>query len=186
MSFFRLFGSKKEDRSVSYSHYLEDDPDVPKVVLLPNSPKNSRSARTSQNISRAPPAVHRRGPGRIGLTYALDNILVVGACPQHITQEQQWDEVAAFLCQNHSEHYLVWCINNYYFESEIFGNQVVDVKMPVPSWNSLIAVCASIDIWLLANPNNVAVIFADEDQAAFAVVAYFLYHGFATDWYAFC
>ena len=70
--------------------------------------------------------------------------------------------VSSLLSSSHAGHYLLWSAAEESVDASLFQQQVIELAFPgfpAPPLGLLFKICTSIENWLAADPENVAVIY---------------------------
>ena len=70
--------------------------------------------------------------------------------------------VSSLLSSSHAGHYLLWSAAEESVDASLFQQQVIELSFPgfpAPPLGLLFKICTSIENWLAADPENVAVIY---------------------------
>lgn len=105
---------------------------------------------------------HHRVEGH-NFTYVCDRVVAMGfprSQPKRTT-ENRIDDLSAMLKQRHPGHFMVWNLSEEYYDYSKFDGQVQDFRFPghpAPPLAVLFKIINSIESWLAADPENIAVI----------------------------
>jgi len=113
---------------------------------------------------------------KLNMTYLQSNLLVMGMPkkrPQKIGQNPL-SHVASYLEQKHNGKYMIWNLSESSYDTSAFKDQVIEYSFPgypAPPLHLLFQLCMSIDSWLNADKDNVAVVHCATGRGRTAVVA---------------
>ena len=109
----------------------------------------------------------RRNPLRLDLDYITENVMTMAFPydPSKAGSAQQGgndiNAVSAFFRKNHRGHFMVWNISEETYDASLFSDQVLEYKFPghpAPPLGLLFKICTSVESWLDADEENVAVV----------------------------
>ena len=112
----------------------------------------------------------------LNMSYLQPNLIVMGMPkkrPRKLGQNSL-DHVATYLESKHSAKYMIWNLSESSYDTTPFGNQVIEYSFPgypAPPLHVLFQLCTSIDSWLNADKDNVAVVHCATGRGRTAVVA---------------
>eukprot|EP00941_MAST-03F_sp_MAST-3F-sp1_P005311 g5311.t1 len=96
-------------------------------------------------------------------------------------------EVAKHLNKHHPDHYMVWNLSEmaYHPGPEVFANQVIEYRFPghpAPPLNLMFKICTSIENWISADEENIAVVHCATGRGRTATVigCYLAWKGFVS------
>lgn len=103
----------------------------------------------------------------LDVVYITENILNMGfpydprKNPKQAVLGNDISAVAYFLKKKHGGHYMIWNISEEGYNYSLFGDQVLEYKFPghpAPPLGLLFKICTSVESWLDADENNIAVV----------------------------
>ncbi|KAL0488869.1 phosphatidylinositol-trisphosphate 3-phosphatase [Acrasis kona] len=124
---------------------------------------------------------HIEGGYDLDLAYITNRIIAMGFPGDGIEgmYRNNGAEVARFLKEKHDGHYMIWNLSEKHYSHEKFDNQVLEFGFPDhhnPPLDLLFQICKSMDSWLKADQQNVAIV-----GQAVLFAAYLIYVGLITD-----
>jgi len=108
-----------------------------------------------------------RNPLQLDLEYMTENVIGMAFPydPRKPGAAQQGgndiNAVSSFLRKNHQGHFMVWNISEETYDASLFADQVLEYKFPghpAPPLGLLFKICTSVESWLDADDENVAVV----------------------------
>lgn len=118
----------------------------------------------------------------LDLSYITPNIIAMGFPAEGLTSYYRNDinEVSSFLEEKHQGTYMLWNLSKFDYDISKFNNQVLVHGFPDhhnPPLQFLIIIVKSVDSWLSANKDHVAVIhcMAGKGRTGTVICSYLLY-----------
>ncbi len=125
---------------------------------------NPIAARLRQVVSQDRMRIRDEETGAdLDLTYLTTNIIAMGFPASGL--ESAWrnhiDDVATFLKHHHEGYFMIWNLSEREYDYSKFDNQLQDFGFPdhhSPPLDMLFQIILSMDNWLRASDDNVAVV----------------------------
>ena len=120
--------------------------------------------------SSSMPSSNKKTPGgspiQLDLEYITENVIAMAfpydpKKPGNAQGGNDINAVAAFLRKKHQGHFMVWNISEEPYDASLFADQVLEYKFPghpAPPLGLLFKICTSVESWLDADEENVAVV----------------------------
>eukprot|EP01031_Cornospumella_fuschlensis_P029186 gene29185-35224_t len=138
------------------------DISVATSMIYGNSPASSNQSAGNQNNFK----LTREDLSKLDFTYITDNIIAM-AFPQDKSLPGNHEDcndinvVAAYLHRRHKNRFMIWNISEETYDYSRFNDQVLEYKFPghpAPPLGLLFKICTSVESWLDADPQNVAIV----------------------------
>ncbi len=128
-----------------------------------NNSANSRTDRAPTDVSAS---AQKQGKKDLDLVYITENIIVMAFPSDPRTAKDpsagnNIHEVAAYLKRHHEGKFMIWNVSEEAYDTSLFASQVLDYKFPghpAPPLGLLFKICTSMQSWLDADADNVAVV----------------------------
>lgn len=107
-----------------------------------------------------------RNPLQLDMEYITENVIAMAfpydpRKPGGTQGGNDINDVSAFLRKHHQGHFMVWNISEEAYDASKFADQVLEYKFPghpAPPLGLLFKICTSVESWLDADSENVAVV----------------------------